>query len=71
MALEKITKFVVSYCEIPEDLLEGHWIQEHSCDSYVECHIENEEEHDPVSKWLSENYPELKDEESFFIHMDY
>ena len=43
MALERINKLVVSYCEIPEKLTEGHWISENSCDSYVEVHIEDEE----------------------------
>lgn len=71
MALETITKKVVSYCEIPEGIIpEGHWINEHGCDAYVECHIDDDED-DELSVWLKETYPELIDEESFFIHLDY
>ena len=71
MALERVNKLVVSYCEIPEKLTEGHWISENSCDSYVEVHIEEEGNRDELDKWLIENYPELEQEESFFIHLDY
>lgn len=68
--LRKVNKYVVSYCEIPEDLLEDYsWITESQLDSYVEAHIDDEE--DLLTQWLLERYPELKDEESFFIHMDY
>ncbi len=71
MALTTINKKVLSYCEIPENITENHWISEYKNDSYVECHIEDEEdEEDNLSKWIIENYPELK-EESFLIHMDY
>lgn len=72
MALKTITKKVVSYCEIPEEITENHWINEHHSDAYVEVHID-EETHvpDKIQDWLVENYPELIEEESFFIHMDY
>lgn len=71
MELEKITKYVVSYCEIPEELTEDYqWLKEAACDSYVEAHVDDEET-DELSIWLLERYPQLKDEESFFIHMDY
>ena len=34
MALERINKLVVSYCEIPEGLIdEGHWINHHGQDA--------------------------------------
>lgn len=72
MALTEITKKVVSYCEIPEELTEGHWISDHHPDAFVECHIDEEDETiDKVQIWLLANYPELKDEDSFFIHIDY
>ena len=71
MALERINKLVVSYCEIPQELTEGHWINENSCDSYVEVHLEDEGNRDDLDNWLIENYPELLEEESFFIHLDY
>ena len=72
MVLREITKKVVSYCEIPEGLIdEGHWINHHGQDAYVEVHIDTEESRDELDKWLIENYPELEQEESFFIHLDY
>ena len=72
MALERINKLVVSYCEIPEGLIdEGHWINHHGQDAYVEVHLEDEGNRDDLDNWLIENYPELLEEESFFIHLDY
>ena len=71
MKLNKITKFVVSYCDIPDNLTKNHWLQEYKCDSFVEVHIDDKS-HDPLSEWLINTYPELKDlDESFFIHIDY
>lgn len=70
--LERVNKLVVSYCEIPDGIIDDdHWLNEHRCDAYVECHLDDEPIEDLLDNWLIENYPELKDEESFFIHMDY
>lgn len=68
--LKTITKKVVSYCEIPEEIEKPIWIEEASNDAYVECHIEDDEDNE-LNIWLRETYPELVDEESFFIHIDY
>lgn len=71
MALKTITKKVVSYSEIPEGLIpEDHWINEQEWNTYVECHIDDDED-DELSIWIKKTYPELVDEESFFIHLDY
>ena len=72
MALEEITRKVVSYCEIPQGLTEGHWISENSCDSYVEYELpENPEDLEGrLEMWLFAEYPELKGTK-FFIHLDY
>ena len=70
MELATITGKVVSYCEIPEELTEDHWISDYPPDAYVQVHIEGEDE-DKVSKWILNKYPELKDEDYFFIHIDY
>ena len=70
MELATITGKVVSYCEIPEELTSNHWISEYYPDSYVQVHVEEEDE-DKVSKWILNKYPELKDEDYFFIHIDY
>ena len=74
--LKTITKKVVSYCEIPEGIIsEGHWLNQHGCDAYIEYHLEDDIEDiiegDELDDWLRETYPELIDEESFFIHLDY
>lgn len=71
MSLKKINKFAVSYCEIPEEIIKPSWIEEAGPDSYVECHISGNAPDDELEKWLLETYPELKDEESFLIHIDY
>ena len=71
MKLKTITKKVISYCEIPKDIIpEDHWINHHGCDTYVEVHLDDEDE-DELDTWLRTTYPELVDEESFFIHLDY
>ena len=74
MALKTITKKVVSFSEIPEELTEKHWVNEHACGAFVECHIdedESEEQRDGLTIWLIANYPELVEETSFFIELDY
>ena len=70
MELATITGKVISYCEIPSELTEDHWISDYPPDAYVQVHIEGEGE-DKVSKWILNKYPELKDEDYFFIHIDY
>jgi len=69
--LRKVNKYVVSYCDIPQEFTEGHWISEHHCDAYVEVHLDDEPTEDLLDNWLIANYPELVNEESFFIHLDY
>ena len=74
MALERINKLVVSYCEIPEGLTEDHWISEYMNGCFVEVHVDNGEEDedlDPLGQWIRETYPELEKENSFLIEMDY
>jgi len=70
MSLKTITKLVVSYSEIPKELTANHWINQVEDIERIEVHIDDEEP-DPLTSWLIDNYPELKDEESFFIHMDH
>lgn len=70
MALTTITKKVVSYSEIPTNLTKDSWINERDV-AYLEVHLDGEETgKDDLSNWLSEKYPELIDEDSFYIHMD-
>jgi len=70
MGLKTITKKVVSYSEIPKELTINHWITQVEDIERIEVHIDDEEP-DELTSWLIEKYPELKDEESFFIHMDH
>ena len=37
---------------------------------FVEVHLTDDED-DDLSLWLKENYPELIDEDSFYIEIDY
>ncbi len=74
MALKEINLKVVSYCEIPEEITEEHWISEYMNGCFVEVHVDNGEEDedlDPLGQWIRETYPELKKENSFLIEMDY
>ena len=72
MELATITGKVVSYCEIPEELTSNHWISDYYPDSYVQVHVEEDgDKMDKVSEWIINKYPELKDEDYFFIHVDY
>lgn len=71
MALKTITKFVVNYSEIPTDLAENNWINGRKDVAYLEVHIDGEDSgEDALSNWLSKTYPELVEEDSFYIHMD-
>lgn len=71
MSLKQINGKVISYCAIPNHLRKDHWISKYPTGCYVECHIEEEpDDEDLVSKWILENYPELKDE-TFYIEIDY
>ena len=70
MALTTITKKVLALSEIPEELREDHWLGDVNDVNYLEAHIDDEDEDDAITDWILEKYPELKDEESFFIHID-
>lgn len=69
MGLEILNKKVVSYCEIPQELTDKHYISENGCDCYIEYSLEDEGE-DSISDWIREKYPELINED-FLIHIDY
>ncbi len=69
--MKEIKGKVVSYSEIPEELLIGtnNFLNEYPTNCYVEVHID-EFEDDNLSKWLKENYPGIE-EETFYIEIDY
>jgi hypothetical protein len=67
MALE--TKKVLNFSEIPNTLSVGHWLGRNLYESYVEIHLDEEVE-DDLGEWIVDTYPELIEEDSFFIYMD-
>lgn len=68
--LTEITRKVLSYCEIPEELTESHWISDHSCDCYIEYTIPFGIIQSNLNKWITKTYPELIGT-TFLIHIDY
>lgn len=71
MALTEITRKVISYCEIPEDIEKG-WLDDQGCDVYVDYTLSDSAEysHNELDEWLIKNYPELINTQ-FLIHIDY
>jgi len=74
--LKKIERWVVSYCEIPEELTENHWLREHSCDCFVEFKVVSKEEQSSfdddfsIDNWIIDKYPQLEGQ-TIFIEIDY
>jgi hypothetical protein len=68
MALE--IKKVLNISEIPEEVRERHWLSRHLIESYVEVHLDGKDNLDTVDEWITKNYPELEEEDSFFIYID-
>jgi hypothetical protein len=67
--IEEINYKCISYCEIPEEITEGTWISDHSCDCYITYRF-NQDSSSNLDLWLIKNYPELMDT-TFMIHIDY
>ncbi len=70
MALEQITKYVIPLTDIPFKLIKNHWLSLYPEHAFVEVHIDEIKTEDPFDAWIEEKYPQLKDEESFFIHIN-
>lgn len=70
MSDKRIEGRVVSYCDIPEELVAGTWLEEYQPGCYIECHIDEEEEMNELDNWLISNYPGIE-KETFFIEIDY
>ena len=70
MILEQITKFVIPFSKIPKELIGSSWLLKYPKHAFVEAHLDEEEDHDALSEWIVEKYPELEKEDSFFIHID-
>lgn len=74
---KEITRKVVSYCEIPQDITEANYsVNEASCDSYIEYEVTSRDQQDEfdddfdMTNWIIDTYPELEGE-TIFIHIDY
>ncbi len=73
MKLEEITKKVLKFTDIPEDMEIPEFLSDAGADCFVECHLDLE---DPdglteLDKWILDHFPELEEEDSFFIHINY
>lgn len=71
MALKTITKKVLNYSEIPNNIDVPEFIVNADDGLLIECHLDDSTLNDELDDWILKNYPELKDEESFFIEIDY
>lgn len=68
----KIEGNIVSYCDIPEEISDSHWISEYPPDCYVFYNVDWKKTivNDFLGEWIKEKYPKLKDKK-IFIHIDY
>lgn len=67
--MKKVTKSVIRFSEIPENLQQNEVFNGHKIHSYAEFHIEDSEK-DELTKWLISNYPTIKRKKSFLIQID-
>ena len=72
MAVVKIERWLISYCEIPEELIENHWISEYRNGCMVDYTVskKDDENIDELNLWIIKQYPFLEGEE-ILIEMDY
>lgn len=69
--LEEITKKVLSYCEIPQEITDESWISQYQNGCYVIYSLEKDNSnYGELEKWIASNYPELIGTE-FLIDLDY
>lgn len=69
MSLKQINGRVISYCEIPEELI-PNWLKEFPTGCYVEVHLDTLDGVGLLDIWFKENYPGIEDE-TFYIEIDY
>jgi len=68
--MKKITRSVIKYSEIPEDLQINSIFKGHLINTFAIFHIDESEKEDDLTKWLVENYPTIKRKTSFLIQID-
>ena len=67
--MKTITRNVISYCDIPQEITDKHWISE-ICPDVYQGYTINLDNPDNLDKWFMENYPELIGH-TFLIEIDY
>lgn len=68
--MKTITKKVISWCSIPENITKGHWLSEFQNGCYIPFTLEDKGV-DELSDTIRETYPEIKEDEEFLIDIDY
>lgn len=70
--IKTITRKVISYCDIPQGLLDNHWLNDFPPDCYVLYNLDTNPLYTKtkLDEWLVSNYPKLINT-TFFIHIDY
>lgn len=67
--MKTITRNVISYCDIPEDIRDKHWMSEYQNGCFVPYTIDRQTMGE-LDTWLIIAYPELIGFE-FLIEIDY
>ena len=67
--MKKITRSVIKLSELPQHLQKNDVFVGHKLHTYAEFHIDSSEQ-DPLTLWLIETYPTVKQKISFLIHID-
>lgn len=67
--MKKITRSTIKLSEIPQNLHQSEELIGHKVHTYAEFHIDDSIKN-PLSIWLVENYPTIKQKISFLIHID-
>lgn len=67
--MKQIRKKVIKLSEFPSNLQKNDIFIGHKIHTYAEFHID-ESESDDLTTWIVNKYPELKNENSFLIHID-
>jgi len=74
--LKIISRPVISYCDIPEEIIQTTHLEGFSCDCYVDYEVTSKIEQSKYSddfslaNWIIGNYPELEGQK-VLIHIDY
>lgn len=66
--LKEITRKVLKYSDIPNDVKNDSPLEDSICESYILFELRDKGLY-KVDDWIRENYPELEGEE-FLIHID-